>query len=97
MAVILVETYQKDPDEKLDYGFDWSNALDSDTISDSTWVVPTGITQSSSPAPTFDNTTTTIWLEAGSANQDYTIINRITTAGGRIFEASFSVSVRSSG
>ena len=97
MAVILVETYLKDPDEKLDYGFDWSNALGTDTISASAWVVPTGITESSSPAPSFDDTTTTIWLEGGTANQDYTIINRITTAGLRIFEASFRVSVRVTG
>ena len=51
MAVILLETFVKDPDEKLDYGFDWANALGSDTISASTWVVPSGITQSSTPPP----------------------------------------------
>jgi hypothetical protein len=94
---ILVETYSKDPDEKLDYGFDWEQALDGDTIAASAWTVPTGITQSTSPVPTFNDTTTTIWLEAGTAGEKYIIVNRITTAAGRIFEASFRVSVRSSG
>ena len=101
MAVIKVETYIHDPDEKLDYGFDWSKPLavdtPADTITASTWIVPSGITQSGSPAPSFDDTTTTIWLEGGTANQDYIIINRITTAATRKFEASFVVSVRSTG
>ena len=34
----------KDPDEVLDYCLDWSDRLgSSDTISTSTWIVPTGI------------------------------------------------------
>ena len=101
MAVIKVETYIQDPDEKLDYGFDWSKPLavdtPADTITASVWVLPTGITQSSSPAPSFDNSTTTIWLEGGTDNQNYTIINQITTAATRKMEASFVVSVRKTG
>ena len=64
------------------------------TISASAWVVPTGLTEVSSPPASHDDTSTTIWLEGGTANTDYTLVNRITTAATRIFEASFRVSVR---
>jgi hypothetical protein len=94
MAVIQVASFLKDPDEKLDYGFDWSSALGTDTISNSTWIAPSGITTSS---PTNNDTTTTVWLEAGTDGADYVIVNRITTAAGRIFEASFLVLLRSTG
>jgi hypothetical protein len=49
----------KDPQAVLDYGFDWSKWLGTDTISTSTWTVPVGITKDSD---THDTTTTTIWL-----------------------------------
>jgi len=71
---------EKDPGEVLDYGFDWSEWLNGDTIITSTWTVPTGITQNSETETT---TTTTIWLSGGSFGQRYTIKNTITTAGGR--------------
>lgn len=70
----------KDPDGVEDYGFDWSDWLDTDTISSSTWIVPTGITKDSDSHTT---TTTTIWLSDGTANTSYQITNRIITAGGR--------------
>lgn len=95
----IAQTFVKDPDEKLDYGFNWAGILPSgDTITASTWVLDMGITQSASPPPTFDDTTTTIWLEGGSDNEDYNVINRITTASvpPRVFEGIFKVLVRSS-
>jgi hypothetical protein len=92
-----MNTVSKDPDEKKDYGFDWSAWLSSvppaDTISSSAWVLPTGITQST-PAPSNDTTTTTIWLSGGTAGASYTVVNRITTAAGRIAEAAFRILCR---
>lgn len=76
-------TYNKDPDAILDYSIDWSDWLGADTISQSEWDVPTGITEST-PAPSNTNTTTTIWLEGGSVGTAYAIRNRITTAAGRV-------------
>lgn len=86
----------KDPDAKLDFGINWSDWLaDGETISSSAWAVPSGITQSSSPAPTNTTNTTTIWLEGGSAGTTYTVTNRITTSAGRIDERSLFVAVKS--
>ena len=101
MAQIRFATFPtKDPDEKKDYSIDWSAELDNtgDTITASTWVVTgTGLTQSTSPAPTFDDKTTTVWYEAGTAGIDYVICNRITTAQGCTHEASAMLPCRSAG
>jgi hypothetical protein len=81
----------KDPDEVLDYKLDWlGTASDpgplyglSDIISNSLWVLPSGISKESD---THDDGSTTIWLSGGSAGETYQILNRITTADGRVFD-----------
>ena len=74
----------KDPDEVKDYGVNWADRLDEgDTIATSVWVVPTGITQNSASNTA---TTTTIWLSGGTLNTTYSLVNRITTAGGRTLD-----------
>lgn len=75
----------KDPDEVLDYEMDWSARILTDTISTSTWIVPTGITKNSDSNTT---TTTTIWLSGGTAGNTYEFTNRIVTAGGRTMDES---------
>lgn len=87
----MSKTYYKDPDAKLDYKIDWSDWLDGDTISTSTWIVPSGITEESS---TNTNTTTTIWLSGGTHAVKYKVVNRITTAAGRIEDRSFHVKIQ---
>lgn len=85
----------KDPDAKLDFGIDWSDWLaGGETIIASVWAVPPGITQSSSPAPSNTPTTTTIWLEGGTAKETYVVVNRITTSAGRIDERSLYIQVK---
>lgn len=80
----------KDPDEILDYSFDWSRVLDGDTISASVWTVPTGLTSvTTSKTPT----TTTVWLGGGTLGGAYTLTNRVTTAGSRVFERSASIRI----
>ena len=81
----------KDPAGVLDYSIDWTLWLGSDTIIDSTWTVPTGITKS---GESFTTLITTIWLSGGTAETIYTITNKITTTGGRITEQSFLIRVR---
>jgi len=81
----------KDPDAVLDYQFDWSEWLGSDTISTSTWTVPSGITKDSQSNTT---TTTTIWLSGGTAGGEYTVTNQIVTAGGRTEDRSFTIKVQ---
>jgi hypothetical protein len=65
---------------------------EADTIVTSTWVVPVGLTLSSS---SHDTTSTTVWLSGGTAGTRYTLINRIVTAGGRTVERSLEIVVSS--
>jgi len=72
--------FLKDPDAVLDYQVDWSDWLDSDTISTSTWTVPSGLAEDSASNTT---TTATVWLSGGTAGTSYTVVNHIVTAEGR--------------
>lgn len=90
--------YVKDPGDVKDYKIDWTshllvNGVAGDTVTVSTWVVQTGITQTT-PAPSFTTTSTTIWLTGGTAGSEYRITNHVTTAQGRQFERSFFVNVQ---
>lgn len=82
--------FLKDPDEVLDYKFDWSTWLGSDTIQSITLIVPSGITKDSD---TNDTTSATIWLSGGTSGNDYKITNRIVTAGGRTAERAITIRV----
>lgn len=84
--------FRKDPDARLDYQVDWSDWLDGDTISASSWVLPTGITQYS---VTNNTTSATIFLTGGTEGVDYSVVNRITTSGGRINDQTLIIKVRS--
>jgi hypothetical protein len=81
----------KDPDEVLDYEIDWSARLVTDTISTSTWTVPTGITEESDSNTT---KTTTVWLSGGTIGEGYEILNRIVTAGGRTFDQTVKIKIK---
>lgn len=84
--------YIKDPNAKLDYGFDWSAWLVTDTITASTWVVsPAGPTLSGA---TFSPTKTTIWVDGGTADTKYRLTNHITTTAGRIDDRSFNLKIK---
>lgn len=77
-----LQQFTKDPNAVLDYTFNWSSWLGSDTISTSAWTVQSGITRDSDSIVS-GNKQTKIWLRGGTAGQAYTITNSITTAGGR--------------
>lgn len=87
----MPQIFEKDPDAVLDYQINWATWLDTDTISASTWTVPTGITKASDTRTT---TTATIWLSGGTADTDYRLVNKIVTAGGRTEERSIWIKVR---
>jgi len=79
----------KGPDSLIDYGVDWSNWLaDSETISISVWIVPTGLTLESE-----SNTTTAsaIFISGGALGEVYTLTNRITTNHGRTEDRSMLI------
>ena len=86
-----MNSVKKDPAAILDYGFNWLSWLAGDTIQTSTWTVPTGLTKVSDSATT---STTTAWISGGTAGTDYTVVNRIVTAGGRTDERSIIFQVR---
>ena len=78
----------KDPDAILDYAFNWALWLGTDVISTSTWILDTGLTKVSD---TNTSTLATVWISGGTADATYNITNRITTAGGRTEDRSFSI------
>lgn len=84
-------TFRKDPDAVLDYGFDWSDWLQTgEVISASTWTVDTGITEDSDEMST---SITKIWLSGGTVGETYTISNKIVTDQNRTDERSFEIFV----
>lgn len=82
----------KDADEVLDYQIDWTDLLDGDTISTSTWLISgSGLTKQSQSNTT---TTATIWLQGGTDGTAYVVTNTITTAGGRTFEQAVKIKIK---
>ena len=72
------------------------------TISTSTWFVPTGITEDSNnnselivQGTTYaENTSSTIWLSAGTVGIDYDLVNRITTSDSETLDQTITIKVR---
>lgn len=89
-------SFAKDPDEVLDYLLDWSARLmPGDTITTSQWIMPTPTTGDivkNSDAKTAS--TTTIWLSAGTDGKNYSIVNRVVTAGGRTMDQTCVVKIK---
>jgi len=81
----------KDPQEVLDYVVDWSKPLAGDIITTSTWTLPDGIVAGQEDST---DTTTTIWLSSGVHGQSYDLVNRITTAAGRVREQTCTLKVK---
>ena len=79
----------KDPDDTLDYVFDWYDSGDGflgvDTITSATFTATTGLTIDSQSN---DTQTATVWLSGGTSGQTYTVNCRIVTAAGRSKDAS---------
>ena len=107
--------FVKDPDSvepfhvvwcSLDNTNDGSNTdtgeLQGETISTSTWTVPSGITKDSDSkgAVTIQaivyavDTVATIWLSSGVAGTDYALTNKVVTSGGRTLEHTILIKVR---
>jgi hypothetical protein len=83
-------TFTKDPNAVLDYTIDWTRWLAGDQVATSEWLVPTGLTKM---ADTKTASSATVWLSGGTAGQSYMVTNRITTAGGRTEDRSFTIRV----
>lgn len=92
----------KDPQDTLDYTFDWSRLLGATTITNVVWEI--NDTVISSPGQTVDSltsvnttsspTSTTILLSGGTVNVTYNISCRITSSSGLVIERSARVSIK---
>jgi hypothetical protein len=88
----------KDHDEKLDYSLDWTSRLGDDIIVASAWTiegVDTDLVAAVSPAPSFADKATTVWMTGGTNRLTYLVTNRVTTAGGRIMDQSAKLRIMS--
>lgn len=83
-------TFVKHPSEKLDYVFNWSTALNGDTISSVAWTADPGITLS---GQTNTTTSATVFVAGGTDGTTYELECAVTTAGGRILVAEAYIKV----
>jgi hypothetical protein len=82
----------KDPDAKLDYGFDWDDWLASvESISTVNWSVPEGLTKVSEQD---SGSVAKVWISGGTVGTEYTVRCRLTTSAGRIDDRSFIIEVQ---
>ena len=88
---VNLRNFEKDPDAIIDYSIDWSDWLQSDTISTGTWVVPAGIIETQRVQT---ESICTIYLSSGTAGNTYSVTNRITTANGRVNDQTIFIIVR---
>ncbi len=88
----------KDPDEFLDYDVDWTDLLapDVDAIATSEFLVEAGdVVIADDPAPSVTGSVTKVWLSGGTLGNTARILNRITTTGGRIWDQTMRLRIRS--
>lgn len=81
----------KDPDAVLDYRVDFALWLAGDTIATVEFFVADGVVVIDSSS--HDATSATVWLSGGSA-PSARLTCRITTAGGRATDKTFTVRIR---
>lgn len=85
-----MRTYRKDPDEKISIGFDWSGAVDGDSITSSSWTIAAGL---SADAGTFGSDYADIPVYGGTADTQYKCTNEVTTTDGYTYQRSVMVQV----
>lgn len=83
----------KDPNEVLDFEVDWTARIGStDTISTVTWTVPTGIAKEDESV---SGKIAIVWLSGGTEGQSYNVGCRVVTTGGRTYDETIVLPVRS--
>jgi hypothetical protein len=90
-ATVIPYVERKDPDDVLDYVWDWSDWLETaETLSTVSWTVPTGLTKTTDSKTT---TTATAWLSGGTAGTTYEVACKVVTSTGRTAERSCRILV----
>ena len=86
----------KDPDSTVDYTFDWTDWLGTDTITTATVTVtpdPTsGVTVVGTP--TWTGSKVTCWLTGGTLGTTARVVCRITTAAARTEDQTLTLAIR---
>lgn len=83
----------KDPDEELDYQFDWSARLEQgETITTSTFELVSGSVTLATPS--YLGGLTTIWISGGTEGETNVITNEIVTSEGRTYNESARLRIR---
>ena len=88
----MPRNFTKDPDAVLDYEFDWSAWLGTDTIATHTVTATAGLTVDSTEATT---TTVTMWLSGGTDGASYAVTCHIVTAAGREDDRTATITMQS--
>lgn len=70
-----------DPDDTLDYPFEWAPFLEGDTIAQSVFLLPDGLSQ---VRTAIDGSITTVFLTGAQCGRLYRCTNRVTTGDGRV-------------
>ena len=92
MEVLYDHDFVKPPTAVVEYTRYWTDWLtDDETISDSEWTVPTGLTND---LDTYDDDSATIWLSGGTNHHAHVITNTITTTGGRTSSRSWLITIK---
>ena len=86
----MARSFVKDPNAVLDYEWDWSAWLGTDTIASHTVTAATGLTVDSSTAT---STAVTAWLSGGSVGASYAVTCHVVTAAGREDDRTVTVTV----
>ncbi len=80
-------TTSKDPESVIDYAIDWSATLaqsdPDDTIATSSWAADNGLIVDSDSKT---DTIATVWVSAGNRGTIASLVNTITTTGGRTYQ-----------
>lgn len=92
MALETAFDFTKDPDDDLNYSFDWSRWLAGDTITGLEIIATSGITVESS---TFTGTSSTVYLSGGTEGRPYDVTHRITTVNGLVKNLTMKFRVQS--
>lgn len=87
----MPRNFTKDPDAVLDYEFDWSAWLGTDTIATHTVTASAWLTVDSTEATT---TTVTAWLSGGTDGASYAVTCHIVTAAGREDDRTATITVQ---
>ena len=94
MAIIIVGTLTKDPDETRLFRMDWTAHIGVDEILMSTWEIPAGLTLVANGIIE-GNTKTYMFLRGGTANSSYVLTNTVLLYGSKeILQRSCRLDVR---